>query len=85
MKEIDPYAFEEVQKMSGAQRKPYLISQDEKERKAFDGKWDKLNSKLSNTQKDWKDPEYPFRPGIVIREYNDLYKKIYDKEKFINM
>ncbi len=49
LKEIDPYAFEEVQKMSGAQRKPYLISQDEKERKAYDTKWDKLNSKLKTS------------------------------------
>jgi serine/threonine-protein phosphatase 2A regulatory subunit B' len=85
LKEIDPYAFEEVQKMSTVQRKPYLVTQDEKERKTFDGKWDKLNNKIKSSQSTFVEPTYPFKAGTVIRDYNALYAKIYDKEKFINM
>ena len=40
LKEIDPYPYEEALKMSPAQRKPFAISQDEKERKQLDSRWD---------------------------------------------
>jgi len=46
LKEIDPYAFEEALKMAPAARKTYAVAQDEKDRKNFDSKWDKLNGKL---------------------------------------
>ena len=39
LKEIDPYAFEEALKMAPATRKMYTVTQDEKDRKAFDQKW----------------------------------------------
>jgi hypothetical protein len=46
LKEIDPYAFEEALKMAPSAKKLYAVTQDEKDRKAFDTKWDKLNGKL---------------------------------------
>jgi hypothetical protein len=27
----------------------------------------------------------PFTKNALISDYNDLYKKIYDKEKFVNL
>ena len=27
----------------------------------------------------------PFRKDALIKDYNDLYAKIYDKEKFVNL
>lgn len=28
-------------------------------------------------------PPLPFKSNVLIRDFNDLYAKIYDKEKFI--
>jgi serine/threonine-protein phosphatase 2A regulatory subunit B' len=85
LKEIDPYAFEEALKMAPAARKTYAVAQDEKDRKNFDSKWDKLNSKLKQSQANYSEPAMPFRASTCIRDYNQLYHKIYDKEKFINL
>ena len=32
---------------------------------------------------EYDEPKMPFRPENLIRDFNDLYAKIYDKEKFI--
>jgi hypothetical protein len=84
LKEIDPYAFEEALKMAPSAKKMYAVTQDEKDRKQFDSKWDKLNTKLS-TNGGYEAPLVPFKPGSVIRDFNQLYHKIYDKEKYVNL
>ena len=84
MKEIDPYAFEEALKMAPSAKKLYAVTQDEKDRKNFDGKWDKLNNKLQATP-GYTEPSVPFKAGSVIRDFNELYYKIYDKEKYVNL
>ena len=85
LKEIDPYAFEEALKMAPSAKKLYAVTQDEKDRKNFDGKWEKLNAKLKSNNGGFEEPNVPFKPGCVIRDFNQLYHKIYDKEKYVNM
>ena len=68
-----------------AARKTYAVAQDEKDRKNFASKWDKLNGKLKSSQPSFQEPDIPFRASSCIRDYNTLYHKIYDKEKFINL
>jgi hypothetical protein len=85
LKEIDPYAFEEALKMAPSAKKLYAVTQDEKDRKAFDSKWEKLNGKLSTSNAGYSAPDVPFKPGSVIRDFNQLYHKIYDKEKYVNL
>lgn len=51
----------------------------------MDNKWEKLNLKIKTTQSSYVEPNYPFQPGHLISDFNVLYKKIYDKEKFVNM
>jgi len=85
LKEIDPYAFEEALKMAPAARKQYAVQQDEKERILYDGKWEKLNSKIKAGNATYDAPGFPFKPESLICDFNPLYKKIYDKEKFVNM
>lgn len=46
LKEIDPFAFEEALRMNANQKKQYAVKQDEDDRKNFDKKWERLNSKL---------------------------------------
>jgi serine/threonine-protein phosphatase 2A regulatory subunit B' len=84
LKEIDPFAFEEAQTMDASKRKLYSVKQDEDDRLAFDKKWGKLNSKLSQQHANYHAPLLPFRKDALIRDYNELYAKIYDKEKFVN-
>ena len=85
LKEIDPYAFEEAMKMTPSARKPYRVKQDEEERLAYDEKWTVLNQKLKGTVSNYEEPNYPFKQSALIRDYNALYLKIYDKVKYVDM
>jgi serine/threonine-protein phosphatase 2A regulatory subunit B' len=83
LKEIDPLAFDEAQKMNPQQKKQYSVKQDEEDRRTLDKKWEKLNAQIKQKHPDFKEPNYPFKSSNLIKEFNDLYGKIYDKEKFI--
>lgn len=61
----------------------YLVKQDEEERKAMDKKWDKVVMKIKAKDDTFVEPALPFRSSALIKDFNDLYLKIYDKEKFI--
>ena len=56
---------------------------DEDERKVLDKKWEKLNIKLKAQHTDYVEPPMPFKSSILIKDFNELYSKVYDKEKFI--
>lgn len=83
LKEIDPLAFDEALKMSPQDKKHYAVKQDEEDRKVLDKKWDKINQKLVSKDSGFTEPKMPFKSSNLIRDYNQLYAKIYDKEKFI--
>jgi serine/threonine-protein phosphatase 2A regulatory subunit B' len=85
LKEIDPYAFEEAMKMAPQARKPYRVKQDEEERSAYDEKWSRLNIQIKKSKKDYEEPNFPFKQEALIRDYNQLYLKIYDKVKYVDM
>lgn len=78
LKEIDSFTFEEAVK-SGASDPEYQIQQSDEIRSKLNKKWDKLDKKLGH-----KAPLLPFNSGKLAMDYNALYKKVYDKEKFIN-
>lgn len=85
LKEIDPYAFDEALKLTPAARKGYRIQQTEEDRHTFDDKWAKLNNKLVASRPDYEVPAVPFKENALIRDFNPLYAKIYDKEKYVNL
>ena len=85
LKEIDPYAFEEAIKMDSRARKPYRVTQDAEERSAYDEKWTVLNQKLKGRDANYEEPDFPFKQSALIRDYNSLYLKIYDKVKYVDM
>jgi len=33
----------------------------------------------------YQEPNYPFKQSNLIRDFNELYHRIYDKEKFLNL
>lgn len=84
LKEIDPYAFEEALKLSPSAIKQYRIHQTDEDRKNFDDKWAKINHKLALTP-GYQPPAVPFVQNVLIRDFNQLYAKIYDKEKYVNL
>jgi hypothetical protein len=69
--------------MHPQQKKVYAVTQDTEDRKNLDKKWEKLNAKIKQSHTDFVEPDYPFRSCNLIKDFNDLYSKIYDKEKFI--
>jgi len=56
---------------------------DVDERKKMDIKWEKLNLKIKASNPDYVEPDMPFVTKNMIKDYNELYSKIYDKEKLI--
>ena len=83
LKEIDPLAFDEALKMNSLQKKQYAVKQDEEDRRALDKKWDALNDRLKKANPSYIEPPLPFRTNNLIRDFNGLYAKIYDKERYI--
>lgn len=53
------------------------------DRETLDKKWAKLHEKIKVKNPEFEEPGYPFKSSALISDFNDLYKKIYDKEKFI--
>lgn len=51
----------------------------------MDKKWEKINEKIKGNDPTFQEPPLPFDSKIVIKDYNFLYAKIYDKEKLIQM
>jgi serine/threonine-protein phosphatase 2A regulatory subunit B' len=84
LKEIDSFAFDEALKTDSKKNKKFSIKQSDEERSAMDKKWDKLERNIKATNSDYKPPVVPFCSKNLIMDYNPLYKKVYDKEKFIN-
>ena len=59
------------------------MKQDEEDRKALDKKWEKVNSKIKSSNSDYVEPGFPFKSNLLIKDFNALYSKIYDKEKYL--
>lgn len=83
LKEIDPLAFDEALKLNSDVKKKYAVTQDPSDRKAMDKKWAALNTQIKSKKADYVEPKLPFVSEQLIKEYNPLYAKIYDKEKMI--
>jgi len=49
----------------------------------MDKKWDKINAKIKSKDAGFEEPNMPFKSCNLIRDFNELYAKVYDKEKFI--
>lgn len=83
LKEIDSFAFEDALKLKPSDQKKFSIKQAEGERMNLDKKWDKLERSLKASNSSYKAPDIPFSTNRLICDFNFLYKKVYDKEKFI--
>ena len=83
LKEIDPLAFDESLKLKPADKKIYSVKQEPEDRKDMDKKWANLNSRILAQDPTFVEPAYPFKTNCLIKDFNSLYAKVYDKEKFI--
>ena len=83
LKEIDPLAFDEALKLSPDKKKMFDVQQDKNERAALDKKWGKVEEKIKKDNPAFLEPAIPFKSSNLIRDFNSLYAKIYDKEKFV--
>lgn len=84
LSEIDPISFEEAQKIPKQDDRRYICKPNNERRAKLDQKWDKLNNKLKGSVANFTPPSVPFRSSHLVKDYNELYSKIYDKEKYIN-
>jgi hypothetical protein len=65
LKEIDPFAFEEALRMNPNQKKVFAVKQDDDDRKNFDKKWEKLNTKLKQTDGTYSEPDCKYNDGVI--------------------
>lgn len=84
LKEIDSFAFDDALKLDKNAQKKFSIQQSDEERNSMDKKWEKLDRTLKSTQAGYKAPIVPFSSDKLIMDFNPLYKKVYDKEKFVS-
>lgn len=61
------------------------MKQDVEERTSLDNKWSQLNNKLKETIPSYEQPPQPFVKDNLIRDFNTLYYKIYDKVKAVEL
>ena len=67
--------------MNPSQKKIFAVKMDEEDRKNLDKKWDSLNQKIKSKNADFEEPNLPFKSSNVIKNFNELYAKIYNKKK----
>jgi len=85
LKEIDPHAFEQSLNLEPAKKKELRIEQDPEERKKMDEKWVKVYEEVKKKHPEFQEPDTPFTIKHIVGVYNDLYAKIYDKEKYVSL
>jgi len=85
LKEIDPYAFEDALKMKPEQQKQFRVKQETAEREKFDTNWEHLNTVIKARQSDFEPASIPFTRTALIRDFNQIYYKVYDKVKAVEL
>ena len=88
LKEIDQFTFQESLELKGDDKKnnPYhAIKQQDTVRRELDQKWDKIDRSIKDANPGYAAPLIPFKSSGLICDFNELYKKIYDKEKYVNL
>lgn len=63
--------------------KSIRVSQPIEERHKLDLKWKTLANSAKTKFPTFKDPTIPFQDDIILSDINEVYKRIYDKEKFL--
>lgn len=66
-------------------RKQFRVKQDLEERSSLDERWSSINMRLKEQSSSYKQPDQPFVKENLIRDFNDLYFKIYDKVKAVEL
>lgn len=87
LKEIDQFTFQEALDMKGTDKKKAMsaLRQSDAKRKELDSKWEKIDRSIKDSNPQYTEPLIPFKSDALICDFNELYKKIYDKEKYVNL
>ena len=60
------------------------VNQPIDERNLLDVQWKDLSLIAKNNFSEFKEPIIPFKDDVVLCNYNNVYKRVYDKEKYMN-
>jgi hypothetical protein len=60
------------------------IAQPADERSKLDGRWKNLSVTARSKNSKFVDPVVPFKEDVCLCDFNNVYRNIYDKEKFLN-
>jgi serine/threonine-protein phosphatase 2A regulatory subunit B' len=86
LQKIDPQAYNNA--LENLDQKKYdktlRINQPADERSKLDQKWKSLCKLAQKNNPKFSEPIIPFSDNYVLRDYNSVYKSIYNKEKYLN-
>ena len=71
--------------MKGDEKKKFAIKQYDADRKELDQKWEKIDKIIKDSDPTYTKPKVTIKSDSLICDYNELYRKIYDKEKYVNL
>jgi len=84
LSEIDPIAFDEAQKIPKNDERRFIVKPNADKREKLDKKWARLSASVKSSNPGFMQPDIPFKSNQLVMDYNPLYRKIYDKERYIN-
>lgn len=83
---IDSNAYESALENSEVKKndKTIRIYQPPEERLKLDNKWKTFSNNAKNKNPKYVEPVIPFKDDVILSDFNEVYKNIYDKEKYLN-
>ena len=82
---IDPQAYDNA--LENADTKKYdksiRITQPLDERAKLDQKWKTFSNNAKNKNSKFVEPIVPYKHDVNLCDFNNVYRNIYDKEKFL--
>ena len=86
LQKIDPQAYNNS--LQNLDKKKYdknlRVTQPQDERNKMDQKWKNLSKLAKKNNPNFVEPILPFSDGYVIGDYNAVYRRVYNKEKYLN-
>lgn len=83
--ELDHNAHDEALEIAKKNSfKEFRISMPAKERNELNQKWKNFIEIAKNKNPNFEEPTLPFSENYCISNYNEVYKKIYNKDKYLD-
>lgn len=87
LQKLDSATFEQALENAKTKKydKMYRLTQTTETRNAIEQKWKAYTQLAKSKNSKFVEPILPFKEDTILGDYNDVYRSIYDKERYLNM